>query len=94
MQANKRQHKTDFEEDLRDAVEIAVRFCERQPSEENLGKILANICFTIFDVVAHSFLITTAKQWLRKNVYSPWRMIARLMDIHGGYLNLAGIELL
>ena len=93
VQANKRQHKTDFEEDLRDAVETAVQSRERQPSEENLGKILANVCFTIFDGVAHSFLITTAKQWLRKNVYSPWR-IARLMDIHGGALNLAGIELL
>ena len=37
-------------------------------------------------------MLTKAKQHIRKEIYPPWR-IARLMDLHGGCLNLAAIEL-
>ena len=84
----------DFEEHLKNSIIATVsRFGNRKPSSKIIAKSIANVAFTIFEGVAHSSLIDIAKQWLRTNVYSSWR-IARLMDINGGALNLAGIELL
>jgi len=60
---------------------------------KTLGKSIAKAALTVLDGIAFDAVMSVAKKHLRESVYTPWN-IARLMDLHGGSLNLTGIELL
>jgi hypothetical protein len=58
-----------------------------------MGKLLAQAFWTILGCIAQTHLIYLCKNWLKSNVFSPW-MILRAMDLAGGRLSYAGLEVL
>jgi hypothetical protein len=43
--------------------------------------------------ICKHFVVKIAKEWLRKNVFTPWAIL-REMDLAGGTLSFEGIEVL
>jgi hypothetical protein len=60
---------------------------------KKVGSAIAEVSFNILDGVASYALEARVKATLRETIFAPWR-IARLMDIHGGAINLRAIALL
>jgi len=58
-----------------------------------MGKELDTLVFEYSDDLCLEALITKAKQWLRKNVYTCYNIL-REMDRAGGTLGYEGIEIL
>jgi hypothetical protein len=58
-----------------------------------VAKAISNAASAAVDGIAEQFMLEKAKLHIRKEIFSPWR-IARLMDLYGGCLNLAAVELL
>ena len=57
------------------------------------SQLLALVLWNYADGVCQEFLISMAKAWLRRNVFTPWAIL-REMDIAGGTLSYEGIEVL
>ena len=62
-------------------------------NDKLVAKAISNAASAAVDGIAEQFMLAKAKRHIRKEIFSPWR-IARLMDLHGGCLNLAAVELL
>jgi hypothetical protein len=58
-----------------------------------IGKLIASTIFKFRDGVAQHHLLTIARKELRRTTFAPWRIL-RAMDLNGGTLNYAGIEIL
>ena len=65
----------------------------RKWGKERMGKELATLVFEYSEDLCLEALITKAKQWLRKNVYTCYNIL-REMDRAGGTLGYEGIEIL
>jgi hypothetical protein len=62
-------------------------------SDSRIVQLLALVLWTYADGVCQEFVVTMAKEWLQKNVFTPWAILQE-MDIAGGTLSYEGIEVL
>jgi hypothetical protein len=60
---------------------------------KKVGEAISDMSFSLLDGIASYALENHVKRKLRETIFAPWR-VARLMDIHGGALNLRAIALL
>jgi hypothetical protein len=60
---------------------------------DRIGRELATLVFEFDDGVCHAAIISKAKHWLRKNVFTCYNIL-REMDRAGGTLGYEGIDLL
>jgi len=62
-------------------------------SQKIIGTAIAEAAHCVLDGVAGPFLLDMAKDIIRRDIFSPWK-VAKLMDLNGGTINLHCIELL
>eukprot|EP00978_Attheya_sp_CCMP212_P025504 scaffold82158_cov38-Attheya_sp.AAC.2 len=60
---------------------------------KTVGKLLARAFFDLDDGVAQEDLLTIARKEFRRTIFSAWRIL-RAMDLNGGTLSYACIEIL
>jgi hypothetical protein len=59
------------------------------------GRLIAKALFHSRELgsISLPFIIANAKKWLRKHVFTPWKML-KVMDLAGGSCNYKGVEVL
>ena len=62
-------------------------------SNTRIAEQLAFVIWRFAGGICQQFVVKIAKEWLRKNVYTPWALL-REMDLAGGTLSYEGIEVL
>jgi hypothetical protein len=83
----------DFKDEITEVVEDFLKKKYKRMGRKRIGKLLAKAFFSLGDGVAKDELLTLAKKELRRTTFAPWRIL-RAMDLNGGTLNYAGVEIL
>jgi hypothetical protein len=81
-----------FKDTVKNAIEHAAKKSNLR-SELMIGKGIAEAAFEAMNGLAKEQIMKVAKQILRDETYSPFEL-ARLLDMHGGSLNLSNVELM
>jgi hypothetical protein len=62
-------------------------------SSARVAELLVLVVWNFAGGICKPFLVSMAKEWLRKHVFTPWAIL-REMDLAGGTLSYEGIEVL
>jgi hypothetical protein len=90
---NKNSVNQTFKQEVTELVEGFIKKKYKRMGRQRIGKLLASAFFNLDDGVAQTEILTLARKEFRRTIFSAWRIL-RAMDLNGGTLNYAGIEVL
>eukprot|EP00978_Attheya_sp_CCMP212_P047202 scaffold421260_cov49-Attheya_sp.AAC.1 len=90
---NKNSVNQTFKQEVTELVEGFIKKKYKRMGRKRIRKLLASAFFNLHDGVAQTEILTLARKEIRRTTFSAWRIL-RAMDLNGGTLNYAGIEVL
>jgi hypothetical protein len=82
-----------FRHNMESSINVVRKIHGKRWSRKRLGQQIAKTMWEYQDNVAQPYLLQLAKEWLRANVFTPFRIL-RTMDFAGGVLSYEAIEVL
>jgi hypothetical protein len=89
----KQEANNSFKDAVTDARSGVVTSHGTRFSNTRIAQLVASVTWTYAGGICKHFVVKIAKEWLRKNVYTPWAIL-REMDLAGGTLSYESIEVL
>jgi hypothetical protein len=84
---------SELSEQIRAYIEAAANNHRHRNNPKRVAKAIAEAAAAAFDGLAVEVMRDRERKWIREHIFSAFN-IAKAMDLHGGLLNLAAIELL